>query len=53
MDERPDEAESVQEPKGTTPDSDLTFDPDMTDADEANLPPDSDADPNAGEDASR
>ena len=56
MDERRDEtdaAESVQGPKGAPPDEDLTFDPAMTDADEANIPPSSDADPNAEKDASR
>jgi hypothetical protein len=53
MDDRRDEATSVREPKGTPPDEDLTFDPEMTDADEANNPPASDADPNAEEDASR
>ena len=48
MDEERDQdesAQSVTEPKGTPPDSDLTFDPAMTDPDEGNLPPESDADP--------
>jgi hypothetical protein len=56
MDEARDEAppaETVQGPKGAPPDKDLTFDPEMTDADEANIPPASDADPNADEEASR
>jgi hypothetical protein len=53
MDDERDKAESVQEPKGTPPDEDLAFDPAMTDADEANLPPASDADPNADEGPSR
>ena len=53
MDDEHDDAESVQGPKGSPPDKDLTFDPAMTDADEANIPPASDADPNAEEDASR
>jgi hypothetical protein len=53
MDDKTDAAESVQEPKGTPPDEDLTFDPAMTEADEANLPPESDADPNADEDPSQ
>ena len=52
-DDQRDDAESVQEPKGTPPDKDLTFDPAMTDADEANIPPASDADPNAEEETSR
>jgi hypothetical protein len=38
---------AVDEPAGEPPDEDLTFDPAMTEADEANLPPASDADPNA------
>ena len=49
MDDQRDDADSVQEPKGSPPDKDLTFDPAMTDADEANIPPASDADPNAEE----
>jgi hypothetical protein len=53
MDERRDDATTVQGPKGAPPDEDLTFDPEMTDADEANIPPASDADPNSEEDASR
>ena len=53
MDDQRDDAGSVQEPKGTPPDKDLTFDPAMTDADEANIPPASDADPNAEEETSR
>ena len=41
------DASKVDEPSGEPPDKDLTFDPTMTDADEANVPPASDADPNA------
>jgi hypothetical protein len=41
------DASKVDEPSGEPPDKDLTFDPTMTDADEANLPPASDADPNS------
>jgi hypothetical protein len=41
------DASAVDEPAGDPPDEDLTFDPAMTDADEANLPPASDADPNS------
>ena len=48
-DKQTDEAESVQEPKGTPPDKDLAFDPAMSEADEANIPPASDADPNREE----
>jgi len=35
----------VDEPSGTTPDEGLAYDPTMTDTDEANIPPESDADP--------
>jgi hypothetical protein len=38
------------EPAGEPPDKDLAYDPSMTDTDEANIPPDSEADPGAGED---
>jgi hypothetical protein len=41
------DATKVDEPAGEPPDKDLTYDPAMTDGDEANVPPDSDADPNA------
>ena len=50
--ESPQTAESVQGPKGTPPDEGLAYDPAMTEADEGNLPPASDADPNANEDDS-
>jgi hypothetical protein len=36
---------SVDEPTGTPPDEGLAYDPEMTDVDEANIPPESDADP--------
>ena len=39
------DASKVDEPVGEPPDKDLAFDPTMTDTDEANIPPDSDADP--------
>ena len=39
----------VDEPAGEPPDAGLAYDPEMTDADEANIPPDSAADP-AGND---
>jgi hypothetical protein len=41
------DATRVDEPAGEPPDKDLVFDPDMTDTDEANVPPDSDADPHS------
>jgi hypothetical protein len=41
------DATTVDEPAGEPPDADLTFDPSMTDPDEANVPPDSSADPGA------
>jgi hypothetical protein len=37
----------VNQPSGEPPDKDLAYDPTMTDTDEANIPPDSDADPDA------
>lgn len=36
---------SVTQPGGPPPDEGLAYDPEMTDADEANIPPESDADP--------
>ena len=39
------DAKKVDEPSGTPPDADLAYDPEMTEADEANIPPESDADP--------
>ena len=39
------DATRVDEPAGEPPDKDLAFDPTMTDTDEANVPPDSAADP--------
>jgi hypothetical protein len=41
------DATQVDEPTGEAPDKDLAYDPAMTDTDEANVPPDSDADPTA------
>jgi hypothetical protein len=48
-DRRPDEADatSVRQPSGPPPDEGKAYDPEMTDQDEANIPPDSDADPEA------
>lgn len=42
-----DEATSVSGPTGTPPDEGKAYDPSMTDADEANIPPESDSDPEA------
>jgi hypothetical protein len=39
------DASKVDEPTGEPSDKDLAYDPGMTDADEANIPPDSEADP--------
>jgi hypothetical protein len=39
------DAKKVNEPSGTPPDEGLAYDPEMTEADEANIPPESDADP--------
>lgn len=41
-----DEATSVDEPRGDPPDRDRAYDPDMTEGDEANIPPESESDPN-------
>ncbi len=41
-----DEARRVDEPSGRPPDEDLAYDPEMTDQDEANVPPGSATDPN-------
>ena len=41
------DASRVDEPGGEPPDKGLAYDPTMTDTDEANIPPDSDADPDA------
>jgi hypothetical protein len=41
------DAIKVDEPSGEPPDKDLAFDPTMTDADEANVPSESEADPAA------
>jgi len=38
-------ATSVTGPTGTPPDAGKAYDPAMTDQDEANIPPESDADP--------
>ena len=48
--ERDDEAAtSVEGSTGTPPDEGLAYDPAMTDTDEANIPEESDADPEATE----
>lgn len=44
------DARTVDEPSGPPPDEGLAYDPAMTDADEANIPPDSEADPEATDD---
>jgi hypothetical protein len=49
-DERGARTTEVDEPSGTPPDEDLAYDPQMTEADEANIPPGSDADPEQAED---
>jgi len=45
------DAKKVDEPSGPPPDEGLAYDPEMTEADEANIPPESDADPEAADDA--
>ena len=42
---RDEDATSVTQPKGGPPDEGLAYDPEMTEQDEANIPPESDADP--------
>lgn len=42
-----DEATSVDEPTGRASDHDTPYDPAMTDGDEANIPPESDTEPEA------
>jgi hypothetical protein len=44
------DATKVEQPSGTPPDDGLAYDPEMTEADEANIPPESDADPEATKD---
>ena len=39
--------QSVEKPGGPPPDEGLAYDPEMTDTDEANIPPESDADPDS------
>ena len=41
------DARNVEQPAGEPPDAGLAYDPGMTDADEANIPPDSEADPDS------
>jgi hypothetical protein len=45
------EPTSVEKPAADVPDAGKAYDPAMTDEDEANIPPDSAADPNASSDA--
>ena len=44
---REEDATSVTQPKGGPPDEGLAYDAEMTEQDEANIPPESDADPEA------
>jgi len=39
------DATSVTQPSGPPPDEGLVYDPSMTEGDEANIPPESDVDP--------
>ncbi len=39
------DATSVTQPEGGVPDEGLAYDPSMTEGDEANIPPESDVDP--------
>ncbi|MDQ2689872.1 MAG: hypothetical protein M3Y29_06325 [Chloroflexota bacterium] len=47
------DAQKVDEPSGQPPDEGLAYDPAMTDTDEANIPPDSEADPEGSEKTER
>lgn len=42
------DATSVEGPKGAPPDEGKAYDPEMTDTDEANIPPETEADPRQG-----
>ena len=44
------DAQKVDEPSGPPPDEGLVYDPEMTEGDEANIPPESDADPQQADD---
>lgn len=44
------DATSVNQPSGPPPDEGLAYDPSMTEADEANIPPESHADPESDAD---
>ena len=44
---REEDATSVTQPSGGSPDEGATYDPAMTEGDEANIPPESEADPEA------
>jgi hypothetical protein len=46
-----DDASSVEKPSEAPPDEGKVYDPSVTEGDEANIPPGSEADPNASEDA--
>lgn len=43
------DARKVDQPSGSPPDEGLAYDPEMTEADEANVPAQSDADPEAAD----
>ena len=51
MNQETNDADRVKKPDEAPPDEGMAYDPSMTDEDEANTPPDSDADPNASPDA--
>jgi len=44
------DATSVKQPAGDPPDEGLAYDPSMTEGDEANIPPESEADPESDAD---
>ncbi len=47
------DARSIEQPKSPPPDEGKAYDPEMTDADEANIPPESDADPDSEDETHR
>lgn len=49
MTDHEEDARRVDAPKDRPPDEGLAYDPEMTDTDEANIPPESDADPDSEE----
>lgn len=47
------DARSIEKPKSPPPDEGKAYDPEMTEGDEANIPPESDADPDSEDETHR